>query len=367
MPVSIEQLKFTIPEILSLLGVAQCLYVLVYMTFHAGAWRQALVPFAYFTVIAIAFFLDFAQRFIAEIIPAYAVWQLIEWFLSIPLAVLLIIQILQVGHLPSGRTLWILPLMLAAFGAAWGLGALDSGCEGGRADCTVYHDWIIVLGVAAGSLSMAVLLRHQSELLGLKSGAHQKQQRYWLVLALVFSCLAFLFFMLVSITPLMGNVENADMVRTFIGLAFVYLAGTSLFRIYPQAVVTVATRGKNETQDLSADEAALARRIEALIENEKIYHEPSYTRSDLARELEISETQLSKIINIHFGKSFPQLLNEKRIADSRHFLEKTDASIRKIALECGFNSVSSFNRVFRQVSGQTPGEYRNRLKTVDNK
>jgi AraC-like DNA-binding protein len=99
-------------------------------------------------------------------------------------------------------------------------------------------------------------------------------------------------------------------------------------------------------------------KIEDLLRYDKVYQEPTYSRSDLARELEISETLISRVINIYFQKSFPQLLNECRVEDAKRLLRQTKASIRVVQEEVGFNSLASFNRVFKETTGLSPSVYR---------
>ena len=108
-------MQFTVPEILSLLGVAQCVYVLVYMFFHAGEWKRAILPSLYFTIFAFAFFLDFAWRFIHEAIPHYDIAQWALWFYGPPLSSLLVIQVAQITKVPSKRYYWVLWLPPIAF------------------------------------------------------------------------------------------------------------------------------------------------------------------------------------------------------------------------------------------------------------
>lgn len=185
------------------------------------------------------------------------------------------------------------------------------------------------------------------------------KERYWLIFTLVFVNLLFLMTMLMSLTPLLGQADSV-LIRTLFGLALVYLAGTSLFRIYPQSLSLVDRSEKGV--ELSQAELAMARRIEELLTLDKIYHEPAYGRADLARELEAQETIVSKVINQHFGKSFPQLLNEYRVEDAKQLLRETKASVKVVAEEVGFNSTASFNRVFRDLVGATPSEYREQNK-----
>jgi AraC-like DNA-binding protein len=167
--------------------------------------------------------------------------------------------------------------------------------------------------------------------------------------------LLFLGAMLARLSPGVRDAD-IDLMRTLIGLGFVYLAGTSLFRIYPAAVhIVEKSRAGHE---MTLDEKAVAQKIENLLDLDKVYQEPAYGRSDLARELGLPEAVISRIISAHFGKSFPQLLNEKRVGDAKRMLAETDTPIKVIAADAGFNSLASFNRVFRDMAGLTPSDFR---------
>jgi AraC-like DNA-binding protein len=159
--------------------------------------------------------------------------------------------------------------------------------------------------------------------------------------------------MLFSLTPAL-DLNDMHLIRTFLGLGLVYIAGTSLFRIYPQAVQIV----ERADREMNPEEKTIAQRIEGLLALEKIYQEPHYTRADLARELKLPESVVSRVINAHFGKSFPRLLNEKRVEDATKLLTGTNLAIKAVAEQVGFNSTASFNRVFRDLTGQTPSTYR---------
>lgn len=58
------------------------------------------------------------------------------------------------------------------------------------------------------------------------------------------------------------------------------------------------------------------------------------------------------------GKTFIEFRNEVRIGVSRELLRNTDDKIIHIAREVGFEDVSQFNKVFKQLTGTTPGQYR---------
>ncbi len=66
----------------------------------------------------------------------------------------------------------------------------------------------------------------------------------------------------------------------------------------------------------------------------------------------------SKLFHDCFSVNFKQLLNICRFERACELLEKTDRDLTDIAMESGFQSIRSFNRIFKEMSGLTPREYR---------
>lgn len=64
------------------------------------------------------------------------------------------------------------------------------------------------------------------------------------------------------------------------------------------------------------------------------------------------------------GKTFVNYLNEYRITHACKLLAESQGTIAEIAFDCGYNSLSQFNRCFKQVTLCTPTEYRNELDGV---
>lgn len=93
----------------------------------------------------------------------------------------------------------------------------------------------------------------------------------------------------------------------------------------------------------------------------KPYLNPDLSLPLLATELNISSHYLSQVINEQFNLNFFDFVNGYRV---EAFKEKiTDPEFRNfsllgIAFECGFNSKSAFNRIFKQVSGITPSQFK---------
>lgn len=76
---------------------------------------------------------------------------------------------------------------------------------------------------------------------------------------------------------------------------------------------------------------------------------------------------LAGFSKFHFARLFRQFtdiscyqyLIQKRIAYAEHLLIEPGISITDVAMRSGFNSISTFNRIFKSAKGCTPSEYRN--------
>jgi len=73
---------------------------------------------------------------------------------------------------------------------------------------------------------------------------------------------------------------------------------------------------------------------------------------------------MSRTINLGLDTNFNRLINTMRVEHAKNLLKETDSNILEIALDSGFNSKPTFNRVFRDLSGQTPTQYRNKAAEV---
>jgi YesN/AraC family two-component response regulator len=79
--------------------------------------------------------------------------------------------------------------------------------------------------------------------------------------------------------------------------------------------------------------------------------------SSLARMLGYDAHYCSCLFNKTYGKNFPTMINEYRIAKAQHLLQAGRLSMTEIAESCGFNCIRSFNRNFLKVTGCAPREF----------
>jgi AraC-like DNA-binding protein len=117
-----------------------------------------------------------------------------------------------------------------------------------------------------------------------------------------------------------------------------------------------------ERSSLTPESAGLyKKRLLDLMEREKSFLDPEITLPKLAQALEMPVAHLSRVINERFSRNFYEFINHYRVEEAKRKLAGPDASRDKlitVALDCGFNSLATFNRVFKELAGRTPSDYR---------
>jgi len=102
--------------------------------------------------------------------------------------------------------------------------------------------------------------------------------------------------------------------------------------------------------------------IENRLVNQKGFLDPSVTLDKIAEELHLSKSHLSRIFNAEMQISFPDYLNKLRVEEAKSHLQNPDFAnytLIAIGLEAGFNSKTTFNNVFKKVTGMTPSDFKN--------
>ena len=87
--------------------------------------------------------------------------------------------------------------------------------------------------------------------------------------------------------------------------------------------------------------------------------------SDLAEELNLSESRTSHLLHEFFGKGFSALINEQRVRAVQEYLIRTDLPLREIAVLTGFRNEYYLSTVFRKLRKCTPGSVRRRFPGSD--
>ncbi len=107
-------------------------------------------------------------------------------------------------------------------------------------------------------------------------------------------------------------------------------------------------------------DAAVAERIRRALEADRLYLNPTLTLAELAAHTGLAPKLISFTINAGLGQSFNDLVNGLRVAEVQRRLAAPDArrfTLLGIAFESGFNSKTTFNRIFKQLTGVAPRDY----------
>jgi len=113
---------------------------------------------------------------------------------------------------------------------------------------------------------------------------------------------------------------------------------------------------------------ALVARLIRYLDEERPYLEEGVTLRQVAAGLEVSPNHLSQAINQGLNKNFYELINERRVEQFKRRVadpKNRAYTLLAIALDSGFSSKSSFNRVFKQFTGVSPKQWVDRHASTD--
>lgn len=105
-----------------------------------------------------------------------------------------------------------------------------------------------------------------------------------------------------------------------------------------------------------------------LMEQEKPYHEPHFTRDKLATLLGTNRTYLSAAIMAKGGMNYQQFVNSYRISEAVALLSdrnRVDYPLKQLWSDLGFSSSSTFYKLFQQSVGITPSVYRRQFLKIE--
>ena len=121
---------------------------------------------------------------------------------------------------------------------------------------------------------------------------------------------------------------------------------------------------KYSSSNLKAEDALKVKNLlELHMTTEKPYLNPELSLPQLAAGINVSPHHLSQVINEQFGRNFFDFVNWYRVQEVKERLtapQYSHLSVLGIAFDAGFNSKSAFNRVFKNVEGETPTQFKKR-------
>ena len=121
-------------------------------------------------------------------------------------------------------------------------------------------------------------------------------------------------------------------------------------------------RKKYERSALTTEQADLIlQRLHAIMQSSRPYLVPTLSLPELSKQINVSPHHLSQIINERLHVNFFEYINNYRVEEAKRLLKDPKngrLTLAAIGFDAGFNSVSSFNSVFKKITSHTPSEYR---------
>jgi AraC-like DNA-binding protein len=209
------------------------------------------------------------------------------------------------------------------------------------------------------------LLRVHRENIKLSYSYIEKVNLNWLRFLLWGQIVIWPFFLLVEII----NFEPRNYIWILLAL-FIYLMGY-FGLIQPEIFVGIIADGINEPDKVKKKYAKSALtpemadeyycRLIRLMKDSKPYLQNNLTLQSLAGHLSISGHHLSQVINEKCGQNFFEYINGYRVEEAKTLLldsNKDHLSVAAIGYEAGFNSITSFNTIFKRLTNTTPSRFR---------
>jgi AraC-like DNA-binding protein len=88
----------------------------------------------------------------------------------------------------------------------------------------------------------------------------------------------------------------------------------------------------------------------------------SLTLEKVSKLVHMSPFAFSRFFKKNCGAGFVEYLTRVRTNKACHLLRETEYQVHDIAVECGFGSISNFNKQFRKTEGISPRDYRAQFK-----
>ncbi len=117
-----------------------------------------------------------------------------------------------------------------------------------------------------------------------------------------------------------------------------------------------------QAPDIDSDKTAIAEKLKALMERDRLFLQPDLNLNELAQHLQVSAPQVSAAINQVFQQNFNDYVNSLRIEEFIRLYEKNSEkyTLLSLAYDSGFNSKATFNRAFKKIKGSAPRTFLSR-------
>lgn len=222
-----------------------------------------------------------------------------------------------------------------------------------------------VIGNAASMVCIAAIVFVWREVLhGFSKVRSVAERRFRTLYAVGFSTLVAVTILWVSGAS--ANSTVAEWSATLLSAcAFFALAGTRFAIHYRLRNPLEKEPSRFDSPD--QESTIVAQRILTALQDDSLLTTPNLKVAEFADHIGEQEYKVTRCITNYLQyRNFNQLLNSYRIDRAKQMFTDSASrhlSISTVAYDCGFNSLGPFNRAFKQHTGMTPREFRQRSNT----
>lgn len=219
---------------------------------------------------------------------------------------------------------------------------------------------LVVAGVGLVVFATSKMLRQYRRFLQATQSAASDFEPRWIIRLFWLAGIAALAWLMLEIVDvwLVSLSYNEQYPVLLLMILLVAIAGfdalSSIREDFPKIVALEPAKESPEQRDWKAESQSLHQQVQ----DEQWYLEPRLTIRDVATRRATNETYVSRTLNKGRGVTFNAFVNGLRVDHARKILSSSEESLIQVAFASGFNSKATFNRVFKDLTGVTPSEYR---------
>ncbi len=241
-------------------------------------------------------------------------------------------------------------------------------------DTYFYYSFILRLAISIISISYAFsslkIVRAYSNKLKNEYSNTEALKLDWLRILLNSFMVLSVFFIITSIITFGDRYPQFDYDVFYFLFIFIliYILG---YKALSQSKIKTFIDDENSSKDVLKSKVEnkeltfQAEQLIAYVIQEKPYLNGELKASELAKDINLTRHRLSQILNKALGKNFYDFINEYRAEEFKNRLQSAEndhLTLLGIALDSGFNSKTTFNTIFKKITGLTPSAYKKSIK-----
>ncbi len=149
--------------------------------------------------------------------------------------------------------------------------------------------------------------------------------------------------------------DNTLLYGITIALVFLYYAGFCFYATMIKRIKTPLAIPYEKLNMVNYNDEYLRKIVDCIA---KDYTDKGLTITKISEKTGISSSKIAQVIQLSFNLSFKQYLNTIRLSEAQRLFRETDRQISEISYSVGYQNITHFYRVFKQVYKISPSEFR---------